>query len=313
MSPNVTIRAEMRRLTNQHAGICALAWSRDASTLFVASRNGTVTVWDITAGAVRRVLKFKSRLDVYDFGLALAPDGRTLAVGGPYLPLDFRDVDTGAPVALVPIEKRDSTFSLAFSPDGRTFAVSDRTLATSEQDHLRRYDLGARLEISPPLLSSGCTIVSLAFAPDSQTLAAYVADRTLRLFELTTGREAARWPVTSDVTGLTWLPDGRHLVVAHSRSVMLWDVTRGRAVARLKGHTRRVNSVDATTDGRTLATASDDGLVRFWDPTDGACLASFDLEAGRARAVAFAPDGRTVVAAGDDGALVLWAPACAVP
>lgn len=297
----------MRRLEGKRSGICTVAWAPDGRTLCAGTRDGSVALWDLTAGAERRVLTFDTRLEHYDFEIALAPDGRTLAAGGQYLPLAFRDLDTGEPLALVHLEPTTGAFSLAFSPDGRSFAAVPMRGADGQHD-LRRWDLATRNELAPPLMAHGCTIASLAFAPDSQRLAAYVFDRTMRVFDLAAGREAACWRAPSEVTGLAWLPDGGTLVVTHSRSVVLWDTTRGRATAKLKGHTRRINDVAVAPDGRTLCTASDDGSVRRWSAADGACLATFDLKMGRARALAFSPDGQTLAAAGDDGALALWNP-----
>ena len=47
-------------------------------------------------------------------------------------------------------------------------------------------------------------------------------------------------------------------------TVKLWDITTGKELATLKGHTEDVSSVAFAADGKTLATGSVDQTVRLW-------------------------------------------------
>jgi WD40 repeat protein len=293
----------MRILKGRRPNVCGLAFTPDGQRLFAGTTDGTVTVWDTTCGGERGILTLGARL-AYPFYLTLTPDGRTLAAGGQHLPLTFRDTFTGQPVALLPVELRGA-FGLAFSPDSRTFtAVPARN--EDRLHYLRRWDVGTGRELLPPLLTDGCTIASPAFSPDSKALVVFVYDRTTRLFDLEAGEERACWRAPSEVNGLTRLPDGRTLAVTLSRSVVLWDVQRGKERGRLKGHTRRINGLAVAPDSRLLATASDDGMVRLWDAATWKCRAVLDWGIGAVRAVVFAPDGMTGVAGGERGDIVIW-------
>jgi WD40 repeat protein len=61
-------------------------------------------------------------------------------------------------------------------------------------------------------------------------------------------------------------------------------------------------------DGKTLASAGNDGTVRLWDLATGRQIGD-PLTAsttGSVRSVAFSPDGKTLASAGNDGTVRLW-------
>jgi WD40 repeat protein/serine/threonine protein kinase len=73
----------------------------------------------------------------------------------------------------------------------------------------------------------------------------------------------------------------------------------------LRGHTQGVNFVTFSSDGRWLATVSDDRSVRLWNAHTGEMrlLGSHDDEVWR---TAFSPDGQRLATTGKDRTLRLW-------
>ena len=77
--------------------------------------------------------------------------------------------------------------------------------------------------------------------------------------------------------------------------------------SRLTGHTKELNSIAFSPDGRYLATGSNDATIRIWDATSGQARAILQDD-GNVLAVAFAPDGSRLASVNEGRAIKLWNP-----
>ena len=60
------------------------------------------------------------------------------------------------------------------------------------------------------------------------------------------------------------------------KTVKLWDVTSGECLQTLEGHSDCVTSVSFSPDGTKVASGSDDKTVKLWDVTSGECLQTLE-------------------------------------
>ena len=74
----------------------------------------------------------------------------------------------------------------------------------------------------------------------------------------------------------------------------------------LMGHTDWVFTLAFTPDGRTLASGSWNGTVKFWEVASGRVRETLTGHTGRVWAVAWSPDGRTVANCEWDHTIWLW-------
>ena len=77
-------------------------------------------------------------------------------------------------------------------------------------------------------------VVSVAYSPDSKTLASGSLDETIKLWDVATGKERATVmghtdAVYANVYSVAYSPDGKTLASgSFDRTIKLWDVTTGK-------------------------------------------------------------------------------------
>jgi hypothetical protein len=151
-------------------------------------------------------------------------------------------------------------------------------------------------------------INALAFSPDSRRLFSGGNDGTVRVWDVDTCREIARYtPNAKAILTVAVSGDGRRaLFGCDTRVAWLWDLVRGTEAACLSGHTRTITSAAFSPDGRRAVTGSEDASIRLWHVASGRELLRIDEHRKGIRAVQFTPDGLFILSCSDDGMLGIW-------
>jgi len=152
-------------------------------------------------------------------------------------------------------------------------------------------------------------VLTCAFSPDGKFVATGGADKSVRIWELASGRETRRLEAGDKVVHVAYAPDARSLVIVAAGGdapIQLWDAGTGKVIWKATAGAGTLTSAAFSPDGRRLAAGSNDQSLYVLDAPTGRMLMNARGHLGGVTAVAVSPDGRLIASGGADYAVCLW-------
>lgn len=205
-----------------------LALSPDGAIVATSGYDGMVRLWDAVGGRLLRVLVGH---DSYASGLAWSADGRYLASTGTFdYTVRVWEARTGLPVKVLD-RLEGPPGVVAWSPDGSLLAAG-----TSGSGYVSIWRIATGTLVKT--FGNGKPVLSLAFAPDGETLACGVHEVGVNFVTASDGKASGKIELTSQAPqALSYSADGKQLVVATSKQVLVWDLPGKKAIRHLDGAT----------------------------------------------------------------------------
>ncbi len=260
-----------------------------------------IKIWDAHTG--REIQSLRGHVGGLR-SVAFSPDGRRLASCGLDQTVKLWDAASGEEL-LTLRGHVDNVFCVAFSADGRQ-------LASASVDNTVRIWDAAPLKTEPTsacitLRGHGGAVTDVAFHPtDDRGLVSAGADGTLQVWDAGSGKQLDTLHVPPSNWGVkvAYSPDGRRLAVvsggAGRAAVTIWDTATAKLTDSFRGQSAVDMCVVFSPDGRHVASAGMDFVVRVRDATTGELLPVVQSHKWPVFGVAFSPDGRYLASGSGD-------------
>lgn len=301
--------AEISLFKGDRQDIKGIEFSADGHTLTGANSAGEISRWNAGTSELRSIIA--NEKVGYLFSVVFSENGTRLA-GTSTNSLDEVRVwgldDDAIPPTVTNIDvgfKEGRSPAIALSPD-RRFLATARPEGDKDPIHVWNADTGERL-LTLARDEHG-TIKSLAFSPDSKTLASCDYDSILLWdIDIDTTTSRATFRTTFGLRTLAFSPNGEVLASGDSDgSINLWDATakqqgfKGKIsqyqpTLMLKGHKDEIYALTFSPDGKMLLSGSADGTIRAWDTTTGQQQFTCPGHVGDVSDIAASGEGNTLI------------------
>jgi WD40 repeat protein len=163
------------------ASVGAVAFAQDGRLLLTASFDTGARLWEPSRARPNKVAPpLEPSINKLGGGVAISPDGRTVAFGSLRGAVQLVEAATGK--SLGPVRQVSGPVGgFACSPDGKWILVGGLT------NEARVYDVDPWEPVGPPLRHLG-TVWGVAFSRDGRLLLTASSDMTARLWDVSTGK-----------------------------------------------------------------------------------------------------------------------------
>jgi WD40 repeat protein/tRNA A-37 threonylcarbamoyl transferase component Bud32 len=301
----------LRKFEGHSDKVRVVAYLPDGHRALSGGDDKELRLWDLNTGEVLRTFAH----DGYVTSLALSADGRFVLTGSEDKVMRLWEVATGYLLHSFTGHSQ-GIVGVAISPDGRQALSTGKDKAVQLWGLPRYMHLSAlsnvhvaKAGVIQVFQGHGERVEQVAFAGDGKRILSGSADRTARLWQVTTGQQLKLLSAhTNQVRAVALSADGKLAATGSSdASVRVWETETGLPLRHFaKIHSKAVLALAFSPEMRMMFSGGEDGKAQLFDIVGGAVLHTY-TSAGAIHSVALHPNGKQGMTAGSDNMIHVWA------
>lgn len=172
----------------------------------------------------------------------------------------------------------------------------------------------------PNKINSLATIYTVAWSPEGLRIASAGDGANVQVWNAATGQTLTLYQghagLLPDVYTVAWSPDGMQIASACSstgfdKTIHVWNAATGQTLKRYDASygllpNFSVLSVAWSADGRYIAAACGDQIIRVWNTVIGELVSTLHVRSGGVSCIAWSPDSRYLASAHRDHTIQVW-------
>ena len=270
--------------------------SPDGKRIVSGSTTGTLKIWRIDSG--KNLMTLKGHTESASHA-EFSPDGKRIVSSS--LDGTIRIWDARVDPSVLTLPYGDNVTAMSFSPNNRWLAVGHWST------DVKIWDAGDR-RLVQTLSGHDAGTLSVVFSPDGKRIATSSENGAIKVWDPSSGRILLTVNEKFDATHFVVYADNKRLVGGGSDGIIrVWDGETGQLTLTIPGHSKRINDIAVSPDGRTIGCIYEDGTIELWDSSTGREIYTCKAYDTDGRSIAFSPDGEHFASGGsDNNILKVW-------
>lgn len=265
--------------------------------LAIGGNQGEVVVWSWPGNEPQQTIAAHSS-GVVD--IAFSPDQRMLITAGKDKKVKFWNLRSGS------LEKEHIDSAWSFFPT--QMAPDARLMVASSQNH----EIANIFEPTSKFLirtldKHSSWISTLELSYDGEWIMTISGDDSIRLIRTKTGEVEQIWIGDRNEEGIAISPDGKKIVFSNNNhEIEARSVVTGKLIQTYSRHQAPVQLASFSRDGKILATAGKDQVIKIWDLELNQPGPTLSDHEGELLSMIFAQNDQSLITGGQDGKLRVW-------
>ena len=322
-----------KELESDIKGMTSASLNRDGSRAIASFNNGEVTIWDTQSKKILKTIKSHTAMVNY---ACFSPDGQFAVTASNDKTAKLWDTKTGNLIETIAEHKEDVNCAV-FSTDGKKIITSSddgSAIVFDKDSHTSRTIFSSDVPVEYAEYNNDDTkiaiitnsvvyiinannggtelvinghddkITSATFSPDGKAIATSSHDKTIKLWNLQTGKEIHTYEGHSNiVTDVVFSPDGKFIMSTSSdNEARIWNVGSGKPQDIIQCEMGELSLITYSPDGKYVAALSVMGKAKIWEVESMERICSFSIPE-RASSIVFNHNSDKVVVTSESNIL----------